>query len=74
MTDQQRKGIEILNEIKSKNNISDDDYYFLLSFIIDGPTYLPQIVPVPYQPPIIQPYYGQQYEVTCKVTKDNQTI
>ena len=43
MTEQQRKAIEILNGIKNEQKldgeqvISDDDYFFLLSFIIDKP-------------------------------------
>ena len=41
MTEQQRKGIEILNNLKTKRfdngtpALSDDDYFFLLSFIVD---------------------------------------
>ena len=77
MTEQQRKAIEILNGIKSEQKldgeqvISDDDYFFLLSFIIDKPqeisvpTPYPVIQPWPAQP--LTPYYGQRWEVTCKV-------
>lgn len=77
MTEQQRKAIEILNGIKNEQKldgeqvISDDDYFFLLSFIIDKPQEIS--VPIPYpviqpwQPPTIQPYYGQRWEVTCKM-------
>ena len=77
MTEQQRKGIEILNDLKANRYddgtpvISDDDYFFLLSFIIDKPqeisvpTPYPVIQPWPSQPLI--PYYGQRWEVTCKV-------
>ena len=76
MTEQQRKGIEILNNLKADKSgdgtpfISDDDYFFLLSFIIDKPQEI--TIPTPYpiiQPwqPTIQPYYGQRWEVTCKV-------
>lgn len=77
MTEQQRKGIEILNDLKANKYddgtpvISDDDYFFLLSFIIDKPQEIcvPTPYPViqPYQPPTIQPLYGQRWEVTCKV-------
>ena len=77
MTEQQRKAIEILNGIKNEQKldgeqvISDDDYFFLLSFIIDKPQEIsvPTPYPViqPWQPPTIQPYYGQRWEVTCKV-------
>lgn len=77
MTEQQRKGIEILNDLKANRYddgtpvISDDDYFFLLSFIIDKPQEIsvPTPYPViqPWQPPTIQPYYGQRWEVTCKV-------
>lgn len=83
MTEQQRKGIEILNDLKADKYddgtpvISDDDYFFLLSFIIDRPqdisvpTPFPVTLPVqPWQPPIIQPYYGQRWEVTCKMQED----
>jgi hypothetical protein len=77
MTEQQRKGIEILNDLKANRYddgtpvISDDDYFFLLSFIIDKPqeisvpTPYPVIQPWPSQP--LTPYYGQRWEVTCKV-------
>ena len=80
MTEQQRKGIEILNDLKANRYddgtpvISDDDYFFLLSFIIDKPqeisvpTPYPVIQPWPSQP--LTPYYGQRWEVTCKVTED----
>ncbi len=77
MTEQQRKAIEILNGIKSEQKldgeqvISEDDYFFLLSFIIDKPQEIsvPTPYPViqPWQPPTIQPYYGQRWEVTCKM-------
>lgn len=83
MTEQQRKGIEILNDLKAGRYddgtpvISDDDYFFLLSFIIDKPqeisvpTPSPVMVPVqPWLPPTIQPYYGQRWEVTCKMQED----
>ena len=81
MTEQQRKAIEILNGIRDERNgqglkiINDDDYFFLLSFIIDKP--LEITVPAPY--PVIQPLtwpvqpltpYYQQYETTCKVDKE----
>jgi len=42
MTEQQRKAIEILNGLRSpmvlleERAISEDDYFFLLSFITDG--------------------------------------
>ena len=77
MTEQQRKGIEILNDLKANRYddgtpvISDDDYFFLLSFIIDKPQEItvpapyPVIQPWPLQP--LTPYYGQRWEVTCKV-------
>lgn len=80
MTPQQRKGIEILNNIKFHNHddgtpiISDDDYFFLLSFIIDKPqeisvpTPYPVIQPWPSQP--LTPYDGQRWEVTCKAQED----
>lgn len=77
MTEQQRKAIEILNDLKAGRNddgtpvISDDDYFFLLSFIIDKPQEI--TIPIPY--PAIQPwttqpltpYYGQRWEITCKM-------
>lgn len=77
MTEQQRKAIEILNGLKAGRNddgtpvISDDDYFFLLSFIID----MPQEITVPTPYPVIQPwttqplapYYGQRWEITCKM-------
>ena len=81
MTPQQRKGIEILNNLKSHNHddgtpiISDDDYFFLRSFIINKPQEItaPTPYPViqPWQPPTIQPFYGQRWEVTC-VKKDGE--
>ena len=76
MTEQQRKAIEILNGIKNEQKldgeqvISNDDYFFLLSFIIDKPQEItvapyPVIQPWPSQP--LTPYYGQRWEVTCKM-------
>lgn len=72
MTEQQRKAIEILNGIKSEQKldgdqvISEDDYFFLLSFIIDKPQEI--TVPAPY--PVIQPCPLQPltplYETICK--------
>lgn len=65
MTEQQRKAIEILNHLRSPlvlsedSAIDDDEYFFLLSFIIDKPYEIkvPTPYPViqPYQPPTIQP-------------------
>jgi hypothetical protein len=75
MTEQQRKAIEILNGLREpmvlseERAISDDDYFFLLSFIVDKPqeitvpTPYPVIQPLPYQP--LTPFYGQRWEVTC---------
>ena len=68
MTEIQRKGIEILNGIQDGSHaLTDDDYFFLLSFIIDRPEvqYVPQIVPVTYPYTPLQPYYGR-WEITCK--------
>ncbi len=74
MTEQQRKAIEILNKLHApmvlseEKAIEDDDYFFLLSFIIDKPQetyYYPVIQTWPSQP--LTPYYGQPWEVTCKV-------
>ena len=77
MTEQQRKAIEILNHLRAPlvlsegSAIDDDEYFFLLSFIIDKPQEIrvttPYPVIQPYQPPTIQPLYGQRWEVTCKV-------
>ncbi|MDD6017141.1 MAG: hypothetical protein PUC18_12865 [Prevotellaceae bacterium] len=73
MTEQQRKAIEILNRLHApmvlseEKAIEDDDYFFLLSFIIDKPHEI--TVPTPY--PVIQPFqpltphYGQRWEVIC---------
>ena len=80
MTEQQRKAIEVLNNLKANQYkdgtpvISDDDYFFLLSFIIDKPqeitipTPYPIIQPWPSQP--LTPYYGQRWEVTCKMENE----
>ena len=74
MTEQQRKAIEILNGIKNEQKldgeqiISDDDYFFLLSFIIDKQQEI-TVAPYPAIPPLqpLTPYYGQRWEVTCKM-------
>ena len=74
MTEQQRKAIEILNNIKNEQKldgeqiINDDDYFFLLSFIIDKPQEI-TVAPCPVIPPFqpLTPYYNQQWEVTGKV-------
>ena len=80
MTEEQRKAIRLLNRLHSpmvlseEKAIEDDDYFFLLSFIIDKPqeisvqTPYPVIQPWPAQP--LTPYYGQRWEVTCKVQED----
>lgn len=74
MTEQQRKAIEILNKLHApmvlseEKAIEDDDYFFLLSFIIDKPQEIsvaPYPVIQPFQP--LTPYYGQRWEVTCKM-------
>ncbi len=75
MTEQQRKAIEILNSLREpmilseERALSEDDYFFLLSFIIDKPNelYIPTPCPniTPWPSPI-QPYYGSRWEVTCK--------
>lgn len=51
MTEQQRKGIEILNKLRFNTEVwpsvvSEDDYYFLLDFIINKQ--LEISVPTPY--------------------------
>ena len=50
MTEQQRKGIEILNKLRFNMevcpSISEDDYYFLLDFIVNKQ--LEISVPTPY--------------------------
>ena len=74
MTEQQRRAIEILNNLKAGKYddgtpvINDDDYFLLLSFIVDRQTeiqYVPTVVPHIY-PDVIQPYYLQRFDVTCK--------
>ena len=78
MTEQQRKGIEILNNLKSEKYddgtpmLSDDDYFYLMSFIIDKPqeVFVPQVVPQWPLPGTTQPMWGpdrfQRWEITCK--------
>lgn len=51
MTEQQRKGIEILNKLRFNTEVwpsvvSEDDYYFLLDFIINKQIEIS--VPTPY--------------------------
>lgn len=79
MTEEQRKAIKILNYLRDplylceERAISEDEYFFLLSFIIDKPTEItiPQPYPViqPWQPQPLTPYYGQRYETTCEAEK-----
>ena len=80
MTEQQRKGIEILNNLKAEKFddgtpiISDDDYFFLLSFIVDKQEvqYVPQVVPTVWPGlPSTQPLYGQRWEITCSATEND---
>jgi hypothetical protein len=80
MTEQQRKGIEILNNLKAEKFddgtpiISDDDYFFLLSFIVDKQNevqYVPQIVPTIWPTNPISPLYGQRWEITCSATEND---
>lgn len=80
MTEQQRKGIEILNNIKAEKFddgtpiLSDDDYFFLLSFIVDKQQevqYVPQVVPTVWPTNPISPLYGQRWEITCSATEND---
>lgn len=80
MTEQQRKGIEILNNLKAEKFddgtpiLSDDDYFFLLSFIVDKQNevqYVPQIVPTIWPTNPISPLYGQRWEITCSATEND---
>ena len=84
MTEQQRKGIEILNNLKAGRYdngtpiISDDDYFFLLSFIVDKqhevqyvPQYVPQVVPTIWPTSPNSPLYGQRWEITCSATEND---
>lgn len=80
MTEQQRKGIEILNNLKAEKFddgtpiLSDDDYFFLLSFIVDKQNevqYVPQIVPTICPTSPISPLYGQRWEITCSATEND---
>ena len=77
MTEQQRKGIEILNNLKAEKFddgtpiLSDDDYFFLLSFIVDKQNevqYVPQTVPTIWPTSPVPPLYGQRWEITCSTT------
>ena len=73
MTEQQRKAIEILNSLREpmilseERALSEDDYFYLLSFIIDKPhdlyipTPCPNITPWPSQNAII--INGTTYEL-----------
>ena len=80
MTEQQRKAIEVLNNLRDQEGlngsvISEDDYFLLLSSIIDKPQKI--TVPAPYpgiqlcplQP--LTPLYGQQWETICKAQGTN---
>ena len=80
MTEKQQAAIKVLNELAKKNGgdgqpvLTEEHYFLLLDFIIEErqgePVYVPQ--PVPYTPPVIQPYYKTTtpftppFEVTCK--------
>ena len=76
MTEQQRKGIEILNNLKVEKFddgmpiLSDDDYFFLLSFVVDKQEvqYVPQVVPTIWLTNPVSPLYGQRWEITCSAT------
>lgn len=71
MTEEQRKAIELLNSIKNEQKldgeqiISEDEYYFLLDFIIDGPKIVTPPVIQPMLPQPLTPYYSQQWNTTC---------
>ena len=80
MTEQQRKGIEILNNLKAEKFddgtpiLSDDDYFFLLSFIVDKQNevqYVPQTVPTIWPANPISPLNGQRWEITCSATEND---
>ena len=80
MTEQQRKGIEILNNLRAEKFddgtpiLSGDDYFFLLSFIVDKQNevqYVPQIVPTIWPANPVSPLYGQRWEITCSATEND---
>lgn len=67
MAPNQRKAIEILNRIKSEEHLNEDDYFFLMDFIVKDSqvTYIPYIQS-PYidTPRLLEPYY--EFRTTCK--------
>lgn len=67
MTPNQRKAIEILNRIKSEKHLNEDDYFFLMDFIMKDSqvTYIPYIQS-PYIDTLrpLEPYY--EFRTTCK--------
>lgn len=80
MTEQQRKGIETLNNLKAEKFedgtpiLSDDDYFFLLSFIVDKQhevQYVPQIVPTIWPTDPVSPLYGKRWEITCSAKEND---
>ncbi len=80
MTEQQRKGIDILNNLKAEKFddgtpiLSDDDYFFLLSFIVDKQNevqYVPQIVPTIWPTNPASPLYERRWEITCSATEND---
>lgn len=80
MTEQQRKAIRILNRIrqnwtdKDEQMLSDDDYFFLMSFVIcqqQQVEYVPIYPMYPTFPPTVDPYYQFKYTTTTDL-KDNE--
>ena len=66
MTTEQRKAIKILNELKSLNNLCDDDYFLILSFIVDGCK--SDITYIPFSPcPQFPTLFG---DVTCSINNN----
>lgn len=81
MTDKQKEAILLLNSIKAKSGMTDEEYFTLMDFIIEAKMEI-QYVPQPTfpwtAPQPLQPYYGggtgdplqPPYRVTCEFIKD----
>ena len=84
MTDKQKQAVELLNRLhgqgpKADELITDEEYYFLLDFII-GEQPQQQITYVPYTPditPLLHPYYQNPadiFRVTCDGSHQTSTF
>lgn len=83
MTEEQKRAINALNRMRESmttKDLTEEEYFLLMDFIVKEPTtkieYVPQPT-IPWTTPDIRPYYGSTgdplqppYKITCELSKD----